>query len=126
MLRAGPPRLPDFQCSRHLRCGCLCTGLTSRGITQLYFAEEMLERALYALEMAWHPSFSPAAANMHVPYDEANAPLFICLFRHGGRSYVRVVGHTVELLVLLLVCRRQVRQRVRWASLMPAQLCCAS
>jgi hypothetical protein len=45
------------------------------------YAEEMLERALYALEMAWHPSFSPAAASMHVPYEEANAPLFTCLFR---------------------------------------------
>ena len=41
----------------------------------------MLERALYGLEMAWHPSFAPAAASMHVPYEEANAPLFICLFR---------------------------------------------
>ena len=46
-------------------------------------AEEMLERALYALEMAWHPSFSPAAASMHVPYEEPNAPLFTCLFRWG-------------------------------------------
>ena len=45
-------------------------------------AEEMLERALYALEMAWHPTFSPAAASAHVPYEEANAPLFICLFRY--------------------------------------------
>lgn len=48
-------------------------------------AEEMLERALYALEMAWHPSFSPAAAAAHVPYDDASAPLFICLFRCGRR-----------------------------------------
>ncbi|EFN53652.1 hypothetical protein CHLNCDRAFT_136380 [Chlorella variabilis] len=46
------------------------------------YAEEMLERALYALEMAWHPSFSPAAASMHVPYEEPNAPLFTCLFRY--------------------------------------------
>ena len=41
----------------------------------------MLERALYALEMGWHPAFSPAAASAYVPYDEANAPLFVCLFR---------------------------------------------
>ncbi|KAL4430372.1 hypothetical protein ABPG77_002178 [Micractinium sp. CCAP 211/92] len=53
-----------------------------RSMGEQAYAEEMLERALYALEMAWHPSFSPAAANMHVPYDEANAPLFICLFRY--------------------------------------------
>ena len=44
-------------------------------------AEEMLERALYALEMGWHPSFSPAAANVALPYSEQNAPLFLCLFR---------------------------------------------
>jgi len=43
----------------------------------------MLERALYALEMGWHPSFSPAAANVALPYSEQNAPLFICLFRWG-------------------------------------------
>lgn len=49
-------------------CVCVC-------------AEEMLERALYALELAWHPTFSPAAASMHVPYEQANAPLFTCLFR---------------------------------------------
>ena len=48
-----------------------------------HLAEEMLERALYALEMAWHPAFSPAAANAHVPYEEPNAPLFTCLFRWG-------------------------------------------
>ncbi|KAL4419888.1 hypothetical protein ABPG75_006986 [Micractinium tetrahymenae] len=53
-----------------------------RSMGEQAYAEEMLERALYALEMAWHPSFSPAAANMHVPYEEANAPLFICLFRY--------------------------------------------
>lgn len=56
-----------------------CSSLTT--VDAIATAEEMLERALYALEMAWHPSFSPAAASMHVPYDEANAPLFICLFR---------------------------------------------
>ena len=41
----------------------------------------MLERALYALEMGWHPAFSPAAANVALPYSDDNAPLFICLFR---------------------------------------------
>ena len=43
--------------------------------------DEMLERCLYALEMAWHPTFSPAAATAHVPFEEGNMPLFIALFR---------------------------------------------
>lgn len=47
------------------------------------YAEEMLARALYALECAWHPAFSPAAAACRLDYeDEANRPLFTALFRH--------------------------------------------
>jgi hypothetical protein len=43
----------------------------------------MLERCLYALEMAWHPSFNPAAASAHIPYEEQNKPLFIALLRYA-------------------------------------------
>lgn len=43
----------------------------------------MLERCLYALEMAWHPWFNPATANCRLPYEqEQNRPLFTALFKH--------------------------------------------
>jgi hypothetical protein len=67
------------------------------------FAEEMLERALYALEMSWHPSFSPAAANVALPYSEQNAPLFICLFRYTQSLSRRGLHRTaLEVCKLLL------------------------
>ncbi|KAI3425283.1 hypothetical protein D9Q98_009050 [Chlorella vulgaris] len=67
------------------------------------YAEEMLERALYALELAWHPTFSPAAASMHVPYEQANAPLFTCLFRYTQSLSRRGLHRTaLELCKLLL------------------------
>ena len=64
--------------------------------------DEMLERCVYALEMAWHPSFSPAAASASIEYTEQNAPLFIALFRQGdphgwvalGRAQRIVWGRT--------------------------------
>ncbi len=47
------------------------------------YAEEMLERCLYALEMAWHPWFSPQAANCRLDYSlPANRPMFSALFKH--------------------------------------------
>lgn len=47
------------------------------------FAEEVLSRALYALEMAWHPSFSIGTAACRLEYEvEENRPLFVALFRH--------------------------------------------
>lgn len=43
----------------------------------------MLERCLYALEMAWHPWFNPATANCRLPFaQEQNRPLFTALFKH--------------------------------------------
>ncbi|KXZ51917.1 hypothetical protein GPECTOR_11g44 [Gonium pectorale] len=47
------------------------------------YAEEMLDRALWALEAAWHPSFQPATATCRLDYGvEENRPLFGALFRH--------------------------------------------
>ncbi|KAG2488363.1 hypothetical protein HYH03_013053 [Edaphochlamys debaryana] len=47
------------------------------------YAEEMLDRALWALEAAWHPSFSPAAAACRLDFGvEENKALFGALFRH--------------------------------------------
>uniref|UniRef100_A0A1D2A2D1 Transcription factor 25 n=1 Tax=Auxenochlorella protothecoides TaxID=3075 RepID=A0A1D2A2D1_AUXPR len=46
-------------------------------------ADEMLHRCLYALEMAWHPSFSPATGNSHVDYSEGNLPLFLALSQYA-------------------------------------------
>ncbi|KAK9829524.1 hypothetical protein WJX72_006318 [[Myrmecia] bisecta] len=54
-----------------------------RAMGEHAYSEEMLERCLYALEMAWHPWFNPAAANCRLNYSvEANRPLFVALFRH--------------------------------------------
>ncbi|EFJ51246.1 hypothetical protein VOLCADRAFT_120493 [Volvox carteri f. nagariensis] len=47
------------------------------------YAEEMLERALWMLESAWHPSFQPATASCRLDYSvEENRALFGALFRH--------------------------------------------
>ena len=48
-------------------------------------AADVLERALYALEMAWHPKFGAAAqeGRARLAFDkEANRPLFAALFQH--------------------------------------------
>lgn len=46
--------------------------------------EECLARALYCLEMAWHPSFDVASgSSCRLDYQvEENRPLFVALFRH--------------------------------------------
>jgi hypothetical protein len=42
----------------------------------------MLERALYAFEMAWHPAFSPANGNCRLDFaHQPNRAFFKCLFR---------------------------------------------
>ncbi|GIM07875.1 hypothetical protein Vretimale_11930 [Volvox reticuliferus] len=47
------------------------------------YAEEMLDRALWALESAWHPSFQPATATCRLDYAvDENRALFGALFRH--------------------------------------------
>ncbi|KAK9819275.1 hypothetical protein WJX81_004556 [Elliptochloris bilobata] len=51
-----------------------------RATGQHEYAEELLQRCLYALEMAWPPSFRPQA---RVDFEEEqNRPLFVALFRH--------------------------------------------
>ncbi|GIL60027.1 hypothetical protein Vafri_14657 [Volvox africanus] len=47
------------------------------------YAEEMLDRALWMLESAWHPAFQPAIAVCRLDYAaEENRALFGALFRH--------------------------------------------
>ncbi|PNH09023.1 Transcription factor 25 [Tetrabaena socialis] len=52
------------------------------------YAEEMLERALWVLEAAWHASFQPASAACRLDYGvEENRPMFGALFRHVQPDY---------------------------------------
>lgn len=45
-------------------------------------AGELLEKALYALECAWHPYFKPAEGNCCLKFShEPNKPFFLALFR---------------------------------------------
>eukprot|EP00963_Diacronema_lutheri_P006472 scaffold566_cov364-Pavlova_lutheri.AAC.19 len=45
-------------------------------------AGELLEKALYALECAWHPYFKPAEGNCRLNFShEPNKPFFLALFR---------------------------------------------
>jgi len=45
--------------------------------------QETLLRALYALEMAWHPAFDIRTANCRMDFRlPENRALFITLFRH--------------------------------------------
>lgn len=45
--------------------------------------QECLARALYCLEMGWHPSFNIATANCRMSIEEdENRGLFVALFRH--------------------------------------------
>ena len=50
-------------------------------------ADELLERCLYALEMALHPQFFLGDPHCRVPYEEeTNRPLFTTLFKHMQAS----------------------------------------
>ena len=55
--------------------------------SQLYMnrqAEDYLQRAVYALEMAWHPRANPVTTDISISYDEPiNRPLFRALFLHA-------------------------------------------
>lgn len=52
-------------------------------MNELNTAQELVERCLYALECAWHPSFVPTTAACRLPYAEhENRPLFTALFKH--------------------------------------------
>ncbi|KAG1672378.1 hypothetical protein FOA52_010996 [Chlamydomonas sp. UWO 241] len=47
------------------------------------YAEDCLARALYCMEMAWHPSFDIASANCRLDFEvDENRALFTALFRH--------------------------------------------
>ncbi|CAL5228630.1 g11796 [Coccomyxa viridis] len=46
-------------------------------------ADELLQRCLYALEMALHPFFQWGEPNCRIPFEEeSNRPLFAALFKH--------------------------------------------
>ncbi len=46
-------------------------------------ADELLERCLYALEMAQHPQFALGEPHCQAPFEkESNRPLFSALFKH--------------------------------------------
>jgi hypothetical protein len=45
--------------------------------------QEVLQRALHALEMAWHPQFDVRTANCRLDFEvPQNRPLFLALFKH--------------------------------------------
>lgn len=55
-----------------------------RAMGEGQYAEESLNRALYALEAAWCPGFDPAAARCRLDIGVAeNRALFVALFRHA-------------------------------------------
>lgn len=69
---------------------------------------ELLERALYALEIAWHPSFAGALRSGTARMDGSlpeNAPFFDALFRHinllGRKGCVRTALECCKLLLSL-------------------------
>jgi hypothetical protein len=52
-------------------------------MNELNTSQELVERCLYALECAWHPSFVPTTGTCRLPYTEhENRPLFTALFKH--------------------------------------------
>ncbi|KAF5841607.1 transcriptional repressor TCF25-domain-containing protein [Dunaliella salina] len=54
-----------------------------RHLGENQYAEETLLRALYALEMAWHPAFDIRTANCRLDFQvPENRALFVTLFRH--------------------------------------------
>uniref|UniRef100_A0A7S3QSV4 Transcription factor 25 n=1 Tax=Dunaliella tertiolecta TaxID=3047 RepID=A0A7S3QSV4_DUNTE len=54
-----------------------------RQLGENQYAEETLLRALYALEMAWHPAFDIRTANCRLDFQvPENRALFVTLFRH--------------------------------------------
>lgn len=60
----------------------------------LPMAAEFIERALYCLECAFHPSFNVTTAQCRLDYrKQQNRALFITLFKHlgfvGGRACYR-------------------------------------
>lgn len=72
----------------------------------LQMAAELIERALYCLECAFHPSFSFASGNCRFDYrKQENRALFIALFTHltfvGGRACYRTALEFCKVLLSL-------------------------
>lgn len=72
----------------------------------LQMAAELIERALYCLECAFHPSFSLASGNCRLDYRrQENRALFIALFTHltfvGGRACYRTALEFCKVLLSL-------------------------
>lgn len=68
-----------------------------RSMGEVSYAEEVLNRALYALEMAWHPRFDPGRGACRLASERhENRALFVALFRHaqvgGGAGEVGEQG----------------------------------
>ncbi|CAH0547273.1 unnamed protein product [Brassicogethes aeneus] len=72
----------------------------------LAMAAELIERALYCLEYAFHPLFNVAQGNCRLDYRrQENRALFITVFKHlvfvGGRACCRTSLEFCKLLLLL-------------------------
>ena len=84
----------------------LCCDVLCRAV-RLQTADDMLCRALYALEGAWMHGFDPTTGNVRLDFENApNRGLFLALFRHaqvlgwtGG-----IVAVSVDLTVLGAFC----------------------
>ena len=75
----------------------------SRSTGEQAYADEILERCLYALEMAWHPWFNPAGGNCRLDFEvEANRPLFTALFRYMQVSPAIPAASSCQSLVSML------------------------
>jgi hypothetical protein len=67
-----------------LRCAVLCCALQT--------ADDLLCRALYALEGAWVHGFDPTTGNVRLDFESApSRGLFLALFRHAQVDRVVVV-----------------------------------
>lgn len=72
----------------------------------LAMAAELVERALFALECAFHPSFNVALGTCRVDYKrQQNRSLYVALFKHilfvGGRACYRTALEFCKLLLAL-------------------------
>ncbi|DBA78426.1 hypothetical protein WJX79_008278 [Trebouxia sp. C0005] len=75
-----------------------------RSMGEVAASDEMLERCIYALEMAWHPYFNPGTANTRMDFGHPpNRPLFIALFKQTQNLSRRGLhGTALEYAKLLL------------------------
>ena len=74
----------------------LCQHPCGQATGEHQYADEMLERALYAFECAWHPAFSPATGNCRLEFaHQPNRAFFMCLFRQTQVSALLCHAHPV-------------------------------